>query len=261
MSILSTKGLSQSLGLFCVFSFLIFTVACAPKGSITSSASSNNDNQSAGAAPTTPGSSTTPIPTTPNTAMQPLAWESKVKTANLWSAYIYSVISLEEPQMLNDDAALDADLFCPRYKQLSKNQRLNFWGQLFAGIAKYESGWSPTSYYVETTMGNDPITGRQVASEGLLQLSYQDGKNYGISACAFDWSKDKSYSNTDARKTILDPFKNLRCGIKIMASLLKRKQMISFETGVYWSTLRKGSTHVPEISALTKTLNFCVSAN
>ncbi|MBC7465902.1 MAG: transglycosylase SLT domain-containing protein [Bdellovibrio sp.] len=258
--------------------FLILSAGCAPGGSINYATSGLNGNSqnSSGIVPTTPsapdtssgsGSSNagnttaTPIPTQPNISMNSLAWETSVKSSNLWSAYIYSVISLEEPQMLDDDAALDADLFCPRYKQLNKTQRLNFWGQLFAGVAKFESGWKPTSYYVESTMGLDSITGRQVASEGLLQLSYQDTKNYGQSVCDFDWSKDRALSNSDSRKTIFDPYKNLRCGVKIMAKLLKKKQMISFESGVYWSVLRKGNTRVNQIATVTKSLSFCTSAN
>jgi len=235
-----------------LFLLLNFSFGCAPQSSInTSFLDGNADNQT--------GAVTTP-PTQPNLTMKPLAWEPSARSSNLWSAYIYSVISIEEPQMLSDNSALDANLFCPRYAQLSKTERLNFWGQLFAAVAKYESGWSPTSRYVETTMGTDPITGRQVASEGLLQLSYQDSVNYGQAACDFDWNKDRIYSDTDARKTILDPYKNLRCGIKIMAKLLKKKQMISFETGVYWSTLRKGRPRVNDIIKITKSLSFCTTA-
>lgn len=240
-----------------IFSFLIFSAACAPKGSVITNSSPDQADLGHG---NIGGTGTTPLPTAPNTSMKPLAWESTVKNSNLWSSYIYSVISLEEPQMLADGAATDVTLFCPKYNQLDTNQRLNFWGQLFAGMTKFESGWKPTSYYVETTMGIDPITGRQVASEGLLQLSYQDGPNYGIDACNFDWNTDKAYSNSDSRKSIFDPFKNLRCGVKIMAKLLKKKQAISFSSGVYWAVLRQGGayTQVPGIAQITKSLSFCV---
>jgi hypothetical protein len=68
---------------------------------------------------------------------------------------------------------------------------------------------------IETTMGTDPVTGKQVASEGLLQLSYQDVPNYGsvlkYPLCKIQWSKDKSLSVTDPKKTILDPYINLEC--------------------------------------------------
>lgn len=189
---------------------------------------------------------------------EPLAWETKVKGSSTWSTTVYQVIQTEEPQMLGQNVADDVELFCPKYKSLSDKQRLNFWGQLLAGMSKFESSWNPASYYVETTMGLDPITGRQVASEGLLQLSYQDEKSYNMD-CGFDWSLDQVYTNKDPRKTIFNPHNNLRCGIKILARQLNRQRAISTTTGVYWAVLKKNGTYtkVPEISAITKQLSFC----
>lgn len=194
----------------------------------------------------------------PNFNPQPLAWESKVAGSAAWSKSIYTIIKNEEPQMLGQNVADDIELFCPKYRSLTDNQRLNFWGQLFAGIAKYESGWKPTSRMVERTMGIDPVTRRQVASEGLLQLSYQDETSYRLD-CGFDWNKDKNLSISDPKKTIFDPVKNLRCGIKIMARQLKNKRSITLRTGVYWAVIRTGGryTQINGIAAVTKTLKFC----
>lgn len=199
-----------------------------------------------------------PEASTPAFKFEPLAWESTVKGSSSWSDTVYKVILNEEPQMLAQNVADDIETFCPAYRTLSDNQRLNFWGQLFAGMSKFESAWNPASYYVETTMGIDPLTGRQVASEGLLQLSYQDEPNYNLD-CGFDWSLDKKYSDTDPRKTIFNPHYNLRCGIKIMAKQLSKQRAISTTTGVYWSVLKKNGryTKVPEIAAITKTISFC----
>ncbi len=189
---------------------------------------------------------------------QALAWEARVAGSAAWSQHIYDIIKAEEPQMMGQNVADDVEMFCPKYRSLSDNQRLNFWGQLFAGITKYESGWKPASRMVETTMGTDPVTGHQVASEGLLQLSYQDERSYNLD-CGFEWSKDKNLSNTDPKKTIFDPKNNLRCGIKIMARQLKNKRAIGLTSGVYWSVLKIGGryTQIAGISAVTKTLNFC----
>lgn len=197
--------------------------------------------------------------TTPDYGLFPLAWESKVPGSREWSNAIYHIITTEESQMLAQNIADDVETFCPKYRSLPEQQRLNFWGQLFVGMAKYESAWKPTSRMVETTMGTDPVTGRQVASEGLLQLSYQDERSYNLD-CGFDWSKDKYLSDTDPKKTIFDPKNNLRCGIKIMARQLKRARAISLTSGVYWAVLKIGGkyTKIPEIAAITKTLPFCV---
>ena len=209
---------------------------------------------------TSPENSGTTIPPidNPETFFEPLAWEAKVSGSNAWSKTVYQVIRNEESQMLGQAVADDVEIFCPNYRSLTDNQRLNFWGQLLAAMSKYESSWNPASYYIESTMGLDPITGRQVASEGLLQLSYQDEKSYGLD-CGFDWNLDQQFQNSDTRKTIFNPHFNLRCGIKILARQLKKQRAISTTTGVYWAVLKKNGTYskVPEISLLTKKLSFC----
>lgn len=202
------------------------------------------------------GAGTNPV--VPDVSFEPLAWESKVKGSSSWSTTVYQVIQNEEPQMLGQNVADDVEVFCPQYRSLTDKQRLNFWGQLLAGMSKFESSWNPASYYVESTMGLDPITGRQVASEGLLQLSYQDEKSYNMD-CGFDWSVDQAFTNTDPRKTIFNPHNNLRCGIKILARQLNRQRAISTTTGVYWAVLKKNGTYtkVPQIAAITQQLSFC----
>jgi hypothetical protein len=189
---------------------------------------------------------------------EPLAWDNKIRGAESWTNTVYTTIETEEPQLLGQNVADDIEVFCPKYRSLSDKQRLNFWGQLIAGISKYESSWNPATYYVETTMGLDPVTGRQVASEGLLQLSYQDQINYNLD-CGFDWKIDRAYENNDSRKSIFNPEKNLRCGIKILAHQLKSQHAISTTTNVYWAVLKKNGTYskVHEISGLTQMLNFC----
>ena len=219
-------------------------------------ANGNTDN---GPGTVTPPVTEPPVATNPSGYKpQPLAWEAKVSGSATWSQHIYNVIKAEEPQMLGQNVADDVETYCPKYRSLSDNQRLNFWGQLFAAVAKYESAWKPSSRMVETTMGIDPYTGRQVASEGLLQLSYQDERSYNLD-CGFDWTKDKLLSDTDPKKTIFDPKNNLRCGIKIMARQLKNKRAIGLTSGVYWAVLKIGGkyTQIAGISAITKTLTFC----
>lgn len=246
---------------------VILASSCSPSKEFTQAKTNQGHDSLSSLVPSTPTEGTNPdLPSIPipipEKTMLPLSWEKTITNSYVWSQYIYTVIKAEEPQMLNADAALDTDLFCPRFKELTINQRLNFWGELFVGMAKYESGWDPTSRYIETTMPNDSLTGLPTASEGLLQLSYQDVANYG-GVCEFDWLKDKSLPLKDPRRTILDPFKNLRCGIKIMARIIKRRGVIATETGAYWAVIKKNGSHhrINEISAMTKSLNFCLSAN
>ncbi|MBC7421130.1 MAG: hypothetical protein H7328_10415 [Bdellovibrio sp.] len=243
---------SSIISLFLISSVAIFT-GCSPVKLSTDGVTSTNSSSST---PDTSNNETAPVV---QSLMQSLVWEKTVPQSKLWSAYIYKVIKEEEPQLLNSDAALDTDLFCPRFKLMTADQRLNFWGQLFAGMAKYESGWNPLSRYIETTMPNDSITGLPTASEGLLQLSYQDVPNYN-NFCEFDWNKDKLLSIKDPKRTILDPYKNLRCGIKIMARIIKKRGVIATDKGAYWAVIQKNGSHhrIPEISAITKSLKFCL---
>ena len=219
---------------------MVLTVACAPAG-VNNSSNTSLEN--------------------PATQNEVLIWEKTVPASKSWSKYIFKTISAEHPEILSSNIATDVELFCSNYKSLSTNKKIVFWGQLFAAIAKYESAWVPNSRMVETTMGNDPITHEQVASEGLLQLSYQDTLSYG-SNCDFDWSVDKKYhhiSPTDSRKSIFDSYKNLRCGIHILARQLKIYNAITVEKGVYWAVIKKNGSHhkIREISAITQSLSVC----
>lgn len=139
------------------------------------------------------------------------------------------------------NAADDITRFCPAFNSLNENQKVNTWGMIFSAITKYESGFNPLSRYQESTMGMDPITGQPVYSEGLLQLSYQDIQGWPF--CQFDWNKDKHLSPTDPKKTILDPYKNLDCGARIMAQQVARYKEIILDRGVYWAVIKESGRY------------------
>lgn len=208
--------------------------------------------------------------TTATAQLKPLIWDT-TSTRQNWSKYIYKVISEEEPILLATNIAKDIEIFCPRYRQISKTQRLNFWGQFISALAYKESSWNPLSRFVERKkvtdpqtgvvtykyMGVDKVTGQYVASEGLLQLSYQDQKSYNMN-CGFDWAKDKYLSEKDPQKTILNPYLNLRCGIKILSKLLRKNNQIILKSP-YWSPLSANPKYnkIQYISGKTKELSFC----
>jgi hypothetical protein len=149
------------------------------------------------------------------------------------------------------------------YDRLGTQDRINFWVQLIAAMTKYESGFNPASRMVETTMSIDPVTGKQTASEGLLQLSYSDGRNYqnvvAEGVCDFDYNKDKPYPVTDLRRTILDPKTNLTCGIGILNRQVQRDHLIAESKNAYWAVIKtdRSSNKLSEIRAITKALSFC----
>lgn len=223
-------------------------------------------------APTpTPTPSPTPSPTP--TPTESLSWEKNHSERQAWSKSLRSAIDVEWSKL---SKASDMNRVCENYESLSESQKKRMWAEFFVAMAYYESAWKPTSWMKED-MGLDPITGRQVRSEGLLQLSYQDEKNYGIE-CGFEWAKDKSLGDNDPTKTIFSPHLNLTCGVKIMG-ILTQKYKEAFLMSPYWSVIRDGvkiyknadgswcaenskgicrNTQLPNVVARTKAaLNFC----
>lgn len=217
---------------------------------------STKANNGASSAPMDPNTGKPPSNPTPGYKMQNLSWEDTAHPERTqWSLYLQDIILNKWNSLLA--GADDIETFCPQYFKLDNDQRANTWAALFAGVAKYESSYNPLIRYNETTMGTDPITHKPVYSEGLLQLSYQDIQ--GFPFCEFDWNKDKNLSSTDPKKSVLDPFKNLYCGVGIMAKQITRKGLITVSSGAYWSTLKSGGRYqqINGIVAIVKKLNFC----
>lgn len=188
----------------------------------------------------------------------PLLWESARAEGKEWSRYVLNLIHQQTPNLIQGSA--DMATFCPRYSYLTTDERVNLWGLLISAMTKYESGFNPLSRMQETTMGTDPITRKPVYSEGLLQLSYQDVKVYPF-CDEFNWARDKSLSPSDPRKTILNPYKNLNCGIQILAQQLKRKNRIALSSGVYWSVIKLGGKYskIKQIATLTRKMPGCMN--
>jgi hypothetical protein len=198
----------------------------------------------------TPVPASTPMP--PAAGFVPLSWEKGHPERKAWSDHTFKIIAELLPTF---DQAEDAERFCPKYHSLTVDQRVNAWGEMFSATAKFESNWNPATQYTESTMGTDPITGRQVVSEGLLQLSYQDIT--WAKFCAFDWAKDKNLPL--AQRSITNPLLNLDCGIRIMDRQMKKYKRAIIRANVYWAVLRDGGRYqkIAEITAMVKKLPFC----
>ena len=185
----------------------------------------------------------------------PLAWEGPSHPErSQWSSLVLQVVTENFSKF---QMAKDMDRFCPRYEQLPMDQQVLAWGNLFVGIAYYESSWKPTSRMQEDFSEPDSVTHLPVFSEGLLQLSYSDTK--WAPFCRFDWSIDKHLSPTDPKKTILEPLTNLSCGVQIMARQIQRTGQIVLNSGVYWSVLKEGGKYqkISGIAGYVKKLSFC----
>jgi hypothetical protein len=166
--------------------------------------------------------------------MQPLLWEKNAPHRKEWSKHLFREV---EKNIDILDKASDMDYFCPSYSKLEKQQRINVWAQLFVAMSYYESAFKPTARYVEPTRDIDPVTGGPVISEGLLQLGYSDKLYHG---CQFNWERDQKYSDEDPRKTILDPYTNLSCGVMIMTQQIQKYGSIAINNGAYWAVIKIG---------------------
>lgn len=224
------------------------TLACSPGFDLATL----NQNSPASEQPSSPH---TPDPTPPNDPPQDfqlprIAWEAK-SGARTWSLHAFKVV-LEKGHSLLEGAD-DVGDYCPLYFQFSSHERAWFWTSLIAAMAYYESAWTPTARMHETTMGTDPVTGQPVYSEGLLQLSYQD--RLGHPYCnEFDWSSDRHLDPKDSRKSILNPEKNLSCGIQILNRQIKKHRKIGIGKGAYWAVIKvtKPSNKIEKIKARLK---------
>lgn len=140
--------------------------------------------------------------------------------------------------------------FCPGFA--ATGDKAQFYADLLWSIAGPESDWQRTDITLETELDGvvnpiDPITGQQVRSEGLLQLSYQDIDSYDAAGvCRFDWAADKAKASAeyargaaygDGTRTIHDAYRNLECGLFIVnAHLLQLYPTAKFEDALrrYW---------------------------
>jgi hypothetical protein len=200
------------------------------------------------------------------------SYQKRLPRMKLWTAKVFEVIRNETSlHKLSSPIPKDMHEFCPQYEKLNETQRMTVWGQLIAAISYRESGWKPTTTYIEPDHKIDHVTKKFVRSEGLLQLSYQDVNSYDDLDCGFNWKKDKNLAPTSPEKSIFAPYRNLRCGILILAHKVKVNQQIS-TPGTYWSVLRpvfnpnyklddprrgNKNSRVPWLAEQTKSLSFC----
>jgi hypothetical protein len=146
------------------------------------------------------------------------------------------------------EKAKDIELYCPKFKSLSKMDQQFAWATLFVAIVKRESGYNPKSKMTES---NGDV------SQGLFQLTY------GNSHCP----KSKSDGDLD------DPFININCAVQIAADYAAKDGVVASGGYVqygaspakglarYWSVLRvpdrKSKHHLAEIKSKVQALPFC----
>ncbi|HEY1578774.1 MAG TPA: hypothetical protein VGF82_17025 [Terracidiphilus sp.] len=188
-------------------------------------------------------STTAPQPVTKPTPPTPIA-EKKAELGNpntwdpSWDALIEKSLP---PELLSAQAAHAVRSYCPRFAQLSDTDKRAFWAYTFQAIAAAEAGLDPTSNVHHTAAPVnkvDPETHRLSRQEGLLQLKYEDAQRYN---CSFDYTADRHLSEHDANRTILQPQRNLACGLNIMQDQIITKGHPLVTRASYWATLQPGT--------------------
>jgi hypothetical protein len=157
-----------------------------------------------------------------------------------WDHFVEQSIPSE---MLSSSVPHDVRRFCPNFYRMSDDDKRVFWAYFFQALAGAEAGLNPTTNVRHPQMAKvDKVTGQPVHSEGLLQLTYEDQKIYG---CDFDYKRDRELPSHDSAKTILQPERNLGCGIKILDNQITTLHKPIVTKVSYWSTLQPGTVSYP----------------
>jgi hypothetical protein len=183
---------------------------------------------------------TVPTPTPTPKPVTNLEWNNEQ-----WSYHLTNEINKSE---LPNLAPTDVKEYCPKYRELSRNQMRDFWAVLAVAIAKRESDYKPTTVYKESN-GVDSI--------GLYQLSYGD----------------RFCPKTKAAGDLQDPLVNISCAVKLMDHYVSMDNTVAAGGYVkygapspkglarYWSVIRvpdtKSKHFLAEIKAKTSAISFC----
>lgn len=226
------------------------------------------------------GTSPIPVPTPSPSPIATTAPGGRAQVIKGWlpdyDYYIANAIKDRYPRLLAIEDWRIKD-YCPAYVNMNMAERAKFFTDFMYALAKPESGHNRTLIYVESTMSKDPMTGYQVRSEGLFQLSYQDKNSYG-SACDFNWPEDKAKAVKDydakvkagdGTRNIHDAYRNIECTLSIFdQQLFKHAKSSRFQDALdnYWFVMRRTSERSREAygqvrAALRERTNKCSSPN
>ena len=159
------------------------------------------------------------------------AWANLANGAG-WSLVTHKALGEFGDPLLTTEIS-DVAEFCPKYKTLVKLERANVWVMIISAMVQFESSFQWWKPFSEGFLNSK---GQSVVSRGLLQISMESANSYG---CGI------------AKEAQLDdPETNLRCGVRIMTSLVSRYHSIHgrlsgavngnpwMGAARYWSVLR-----------------------
>ena len=173
-----------------------------------------------------------------------VAW-SHLPEGNAWTVITQEAIETYG-QSLMSIVPDDIEDFCPRYLDLTRGQKGDFWVHLISKLAYYESDYNTDEMYTENFPDRNGIP---VISRGLLQLSKESANGYGC------------HINNPLELNI--PQINLACAVRIMNHWVPRDGIIVKKIGQnwrgvarYWSPFRNNKKR-QEIKLYTSSLRMC----
>lgn len=152
----------------------------------------------------------------------------RVTEQNQWTQTLLE--NLDQLPAFHSIVPQDMERFCPRYPSMNKDERKLFWARYFSVLIEMESTFNPRLVVHDTGVGPN------IYSSGLLQLSLRSVQHppYGCSMIR-------------QQNDLLDPRKNIACGVRVMAHFLRNDQIAtgyreSARTWLggarYWAPLR-----------------------
>jgi hypothetical protein len=176
-------------------------------------------------------------------------WGDDSAKGQEYTAYTISALKSDGQDLVANEPA-DVSSFCPAYSMLDENGRTAFWVALISAVADRESSFNAEAHYLEKFSDS---TGQRVISRGLLQLSLESVRAYGC--------------DIHEAGELLEPQKNLLCGVRVLNQLVAKGGVISGRLGPgdrthwlggarYWSVLRPGNK-LSEIRAAILKLAVC----
>lgn len=156
----------------------------------------------------------------------PLSWEKTSEAhpeRKPWSEALSEAIEAHLPIY---EKAKDVVFFCPKFEKLSRMEKIKALGDIFVGLAYYESGFNPKSQSVDVGTKNN----KDSWSVGLFSMSVTDIDNYNL---------DFPYQFDD----LIQPIPNIELAEAIMSIQVKKQGAFMVTKSVYWAPLKPGGKY------------------
>ncbi|MBD2291511.1 MAG: hypothetical protein ACK47N_10015 [Microcystis sp.] len=186
-----------------------------------------------------------PAPTT-TAKYLPLSWEKTDKPHPERAAWSLKLSEQIDKHFAKYNSAKDINYFCPKYASLDKTHKIKAIGDIFVGLAYYESGFNPLSNDPDVAKINHPNNYEDYPEEwsvGLFQMSVVDQKAYNLNlGYIFDPKQDPNKVKLPPNE-LRQPLPNIVLATEVMAKMIDKHDVIRVSENPYWATLKPGGKY------------------